>query len=60
MLPGTSEETSGAEQKVHGVRWSFVSDHFVCEFGKMATYARNIQPTKSNAVSVTAKFYDPI
>ena len=55
---GTTEETSGAEQKVFGVRWKFVSDQFVLDFKEIATLARNIEPTKRNVVSVTAKLYD--
>ena len=57
---GTTEETSGAEQKVLGVRWNFVSDQFVFDLREIATLARNIEPTKRNVVSVTAKFYDPM
>ena len=55
---GTTEETSGAEQKVLGVRWNFVSDHFVLDVREIATLARNIEPTKRNVVSATAKLYD--
>ena len=57
---GTTEETSGAEQKVLGVRWNFVSDQFVFDLREIATLARNIEPTKRNVVSVTAKLYDPM
>jgi len=57
---GTAEETSSAEQKVLGVRWNFVSDQFVLDLREIATLARNIEPTKRNVVSVTAKFYDPM
>jgi len=48
---GTAEETSGAEQKVFGVRWNFVSDQFVPDLREIATLARNIKPTKRNVVS---------
>ena len=57
---GTTEETSGAEQKVLGVRWNFASDQFVLDLREIATLARNIELNKRNVVSVTAKFYDPI
>ena len=57
---GTTEETSGAEQKVLGVRWNFVSDQFVLDLREIATLARKIEPSKRNVVSVTAKFYDPL
>jgi len=57
---GTTEATSGAEQKVLGVRWNFVSDQFVLDLTEITTLARNIEPTKRNFVSVTAKFYDPM
>jgi len=57
---GTTETTSGAEQKVLGVRWNFVSDQFVLDLTEIAALARNIKPTKRNVVSVTAKFYDPM
>ena len=56
----TTEESSGAEQKVLGVQWNFVSDQFVFDLREIATLARNIEPTKRNVVSVTAKFYDPM
>ena len=52
--------TSGAEQKVLGVRWNFVSDQFVLDLRDIATLARKIEPSKRNDVSVTAKFYDPL
>ena len=48
---GTAEESSSAEQKVLGVRWNFVSDHFVFDLREIATLARNIEPTKRNVVS---------
>ena len=57
---GTKEESSGAEQRVLGVQWNFVSDQFVFDLREIVTLARNIQPTKRNVVSVTAKFYDPM
>jgi len=53
---GTTETTSGAEQKVLGVPWNFVSDQFVLVLTEIATLARNIESTKRNVVSVTAKF----
>ena len=59
-MVGTTEESSGAEQKVLGVRWNFVSDHFVFDLREIATLARNIEPTKRNVISVTAEFYDPM
>lgn len=60
FMVGITEETSGTEQKVLGVRWNFVSDQFVLDLKEIATLARNIEPTKGNVVSVTAKFYDPM
>ena len=57
---GTGEGTSGPEKKVLGVRWNFISDQFVLDLREIATLARNIEPTKRNAATVTAKFYDPM
>jgi len=42
---GTTDATSGAEQKVLGVRWNFVSDQFVLDLTEIASLARNIEPT---------------
>jgi len=39
---GTTEATSGAEQKVLGVRWNFVSDQFVLDLTEIATLTRNM------------------
>lgn len=57
---GTAEETSGAEQKVPGVQWNFISDQFVLDLKEIATLARNIEPTERNVVRVTETFYDPM
>lgn len=47
-------------KKVLGVRWNFISDQFVLDLREIATLARNIELTKRNAATVTAKFYDPM
>ena len=56
---GGVEETSSLEQKVLGVRWNPLKDVFIFELTEIANYARDLQPTKRNVVSVAAKFYDP-
>ena len=58
MLGGV-EETSSLEQKVLGERWKPLKDEFIFELTEIANYARDLQPTKRNVVSVAAKFYDP-
>ena len=56
---GGVEETSSSEQKVLGVRWNPLKDVFFFDVTEIATYARDLQLTKRNVVSVAAKFYDP-
>ena len=58
MLGGV-EEISGSEQKVLGIRWNPLKDVFMFDLTEIASYARDLQPTKRNVVSVAAKFYDP-
>ena len=59
MLRGV-EETSSSEQKVLGVHWNPLKDVFTFDLTEIANYARDLQPTKRNVVSVAAKFYDPL
>ncbi|XP_068670171.1 uncharacterized protein [Montipora foliosa] len=58
MLDGV-EEISGLEQKVLGIRWNPLKDVFMFDLTEIASYARDLQPTKRNVVTVAAKFYDP-
>ena len=58
MLGGV-EETSSVEQKMLGVHWNPLKDVFIFDLTEIANYARDLQPTKRNVVSVAAKFYDP-
>ena len=58
MLGGV-EETRSSEHKVLGVRWNPLKDAFIFDLTEIANYARDLQPTKRNVVSVAAKFYDP-
>ena len=58
MLGGV-DETSSVEQKVLGVRWNPLKDVFIFDLTEIANYARDLEPTKRNVVSVAAKFYDP-
>ena len=57
---GTTEETSGVEQKALDVWWNLDNDQFVFDLRETANLARIIDPTKRNFVSVAAKFYDPM
>ncbi|XP_068712813.1 uncharacterized protein [Montipora foliosa] len=52
-------EEDKTEQKVLGIRWNPLKDVFMFDLTEIASYARDLQPTKRNVVSVAAKFYDP-
>ena len=58
MLGGV-EDIGRSEQKVLGVCWNPLKDVFIFDLTEIASYARDLQPTKSIVVSVAAKFYDP-
>ena len=46
--------------KVLGVQWSVARDEFCFGIGEVAHTMEDLEPTKRNAVSVTAKFFDPL
>ena len=54
------EETNSSEQRVLGVRWNPREDVFVFELTEIANFAKDLEPTKRNVVSVAAKFHDPL
>ena len=57
---GHSQRIHLGEQRVLGVRWNVVLDHFVVNLDDIAIAARELQPTKRNVVSLVGKFYDPL
>ena len=54
---GDRLEVSSREQKFLGVLWNFASDDLVFDVPQLAN---KLEPTKRNAVSLAAKFYDPL
>ena len=56
---GTIEEKNSSDSKVLGVRWNPMKDALIFDLNEIANFARDLEPTKRNVVSVAAKFYDP-
>ena len=56
---GTIEEKNSSDSKVLGVRWNPMKDALIFDLTEIANFARDLEPTKRNVVSVAAKFYDP-
>ena len=56
---GTIEEKDSSDSKVLGVRWNPMKDLLIFDLTEIANFARDLEPTKRNVVSVAAKFYDP-
>lgn len=42
------------------MQWNITQDRFCFGIGEVACTTENLEPTKRNAVSVTAKFFDPL
>ena len=57
---GAAEERNSPEQRVLGVRWNTLEDAFIFDLAEIVNFARDLDPTKRNVVSVAAKFYDPL
>lgn len=57
---GTTDGSSGEEQRVLGVNWNFTEDQLVFDLSSIAELAKNCEPTKRNIVRLSAKFYDPL
>ena len=53
---GAVEDTN----RVLGVRWNTLEDTFTFDLTEIVNFARDLDPTKRNVVSVAAKFYDPL
>ena len=45
-------------QKILGVLWDHISDTLIFDLAKVAELADTMEPTKRNAVSLAARFYD--
>ena len=56
---GTIEEKNSSDPKVLGVRWNPMKDALIFDLTAIANFARDLEPTKRNVVSVASKFYDP-
>lgn len=48
------------EQKILGVRWSYVSDCLVFDLHGLAPHASKLDPTKRSNVGVASRAYDPV
>ena len=57
---GDRLEVSSKEQKVLRVLWNFAYDDLVFSISDVAQLANKLAPTKRTAVSLVAKFYDPL
>ena len=55
----TIEEKNSSDSKVLGVHWNPMKDALIFDLTEIANFARDLEPTKRNVVSVAAKFYDP-
>ena len=56
---GTIKEKNSSDSKVLGVHWNPMKDALIFDLTEIANFARDLEPTKRNVVSVAAKFYDP-
>ena len=46
--------------KVLGVQWNVPSDELQFDIGEVSQTMKDLEPTKRNLVSITAKFFDPL
>ena len=47
-------------QRVLGVQWNSMDDHFVIDVRHFGQLARELEPTRRNIVGLVARFYDPL
>ncbi|CAB3977201.1 Hypothetical predicted protein [Paramuricea clavata] len=48
------------EEKILGIRWNYVNDIFIFNFHRIVQAARELEPTKRNAIGIISRFYDPL
>ena len=53
-------EQQDNEQKILGVRWTYVQDELIFDLNELAILISAIEPTKRHIVGVTEKFYNPL
>ena len=57
---GATAAKSDGLHKILGVQWDFISDQFVLSIEEVACQMKKAEPTRQNAVSLSAHFFDPI
>ena len=57
---GAAVDDKPGTHKVLGARWNVDRDEFCFSIGEVARVMGDLEPTKRNLVSVTAKFFDPL
>ena len=60
VMLGAPVNSESGEHKVLGVPWNPNRDSLLFDMSELAQLAKNLQPTKSNLVSLIGKFYDPL
>ena len=53
---GSSEDT----HKILGIRWNHRRDELVFDVGEISQAMLELDPTKRNVVSMSARFFDPL
>ena len=56
---GTTAKSDG-QHKILGVQWDYIRDQFVFGIDEVACQMKKVEPTRRNAVSLSARFFDPI
>ena len=57
---GVAQTLSVGEQKILGIRWNVAGDQFIIDVSAIAALAKELEPTKTNVVSIVGRFYDPL
>jgi hypothetical protein len=57
---GPAQKMLSGEQKVLGIHWNVLSDHFVFNLEEIAATTRDLSPTKRNIIGLVGRFYDPL
>ena len=56
---GTTAKSNG-QHKILGVQWDYIRDQFVFGIDEVTCQMKKVEPTRRNAVSLSARFFDPI
>ncbi len=57
---GPTQSIQPGEQKILGIRWRTDSDQLTLNVDDVAEWARKLDPTKRNIISIVGRFYDPM